>query len=307
MNSQKIKTILSTILLTVLMLVLIVNKSLAVSNEDNRTEEQKADQNSYLKSLTIKGYELYPSFNKFVNEYFLPIPSEVTELEIDAVPEIEGHEVKISGNTNITKDSSTVTIVSHPKKGGTKTTYKINVAKQKSNGLYLTALKISNGETDSDGNKKYFDLNPELNKNIYKYNVSVSMVDEIKNLEIETTPSIEGTKVEIIGNENLKEGTNNVTILLTDSNGNISTYQLEVKINLGNTVVSEVSKGKLFDFAYNTKNWFLGFISDEKNIIITLCVAVSLLLLIIIRIIFKVRKNRRMDAKKEKLKHRAQK
>ena len=307
MNSQKIKTILSTILLTVLMLVLIVNKSLAVSNEDNRTEEQKADQNSYLKSLNVQGYELYPSFNKFVNEYFLPIPSEVTELEIDAIPEIEGHEVTISGNKNINKDSSTITIVSHPKKGGSKTTYKINVSKQKNNGLYLTTLKISNTETDSEGNKKYFELDPELNKDAYKYSVAVSMVDQIKNLEIETTPSVEGAKVEIIGNENLKEGLNNITILLTDGNGNITTYELEVKINLGNTVISEVSKGKIYDIAYDTRNWLVNFLSDEKNVIISLVVVGVVLLLMIILIIRKIRKSRRMDEKKEKLKHRAQK
>ena len=307
MNNQKIKTIFKAIIVAVLMLVLLASKSLAVSNEDNRTEEQKADQNSYLKSLNIQGYELYPTFNKFVNEYFLPIPSEVTDLEVDAQPEIEGHEVTVSGNKNITKDTSTITIVSHPKKGGSKTTYKINVAKQKSNGLYLTGLKVSNGETDSEGNKKYFDLDPELNKDAFKYKVALSMVDEIKNIEFETTASIEDATVEIIGNENLKEGINNITILLTDSNGNITTYELEARINLGNTVISEVSKGKIYDFAYDTKNWFISFISDEKNVIISLVVISVILLLIIIMVIRKIRKNKKMASKKEKLKHRAQK
>ena len=307
MNSQKIKTILSTILLTVLVLVMIVNKSLAASNEDNRTEEQKADQNSYLKQLEIKGYELYPSFNKFVNEYFLPIPSEVTELQVDAQPEIEGHEVKVSGNTSMTKDTGTITVVSFPKKGGTKTTYKVNYSKQKSNGLYLTEFKVSNGEKDADGNKKYFDIDPDLSKDAYKYDVAVSMVDEIKNLDLELKPSIESATVEVIGNENLKEGLNNITILLTDSNGNITTYTLEVKINLGNTVVSEFSKGKIYDIAYDTRNWLVNFLSDEKNVIISLVVIGVVLLLIIILIIRKIRKSRRMDEKKEKLKHRAQK
>ena len=307
MNNQKIKTIIKTFTIALVMLVLLTSKVLAASNEDKRTEEQKADQNSYLKQLEIKGYELYPSFNKFVNEYFLPIPSEVTELEVEALPEIEGHKVDVSGNTNLTRETGTITIVSHPKKGGTKTTYKINVSKQKSNGLYLTEFKVSNGETDSEGNKKYFDINPDLNKDAFKYDVAVSMVDAIKNLEFELTPSIEGATVEIIGNENLKEGLNNITILLTDGSGNITTYALEVKINLGNTVISEYSKGKLYDIAYDTKNWFVSFLSDEKNVIISLVVIGVVLLLIIILIIRKIRKSRRMDEKKEKLKHRAQK
>ena len=127
MNNQKIKTIIKTLTIALVMLVLLTSKVLAASNEDKRTEEQKADQNSYLKRLEIKGYELYPSFNKFVNEYFLPIPSEVTELEVEALPEIEDHKVEVSGNTNLTRETGTITIVSHPKKGGTKTTYKINV------------------------------------------------------------------------------------------------------------------------------------------------------------------------------------
>ena len=180
MNNQKIKSIIKTLIIALVMLVLLTSKVLAVSNEDKRTEEQKADQNSYLKTLEIKGYELYPAFNKFVNEYFLPIPSEVTELEVEALPEIEGHKVEVSGNTNLTRETGTITIVSHPKKGGTKTTYKVNVSKQKSNGLYLTEFKVSNGEKDAEGNKKYFDINPDLNKDAFKYDVAVSMVDEIK-------------------------------------------------------------------------------------------------------------------------------
>ena len=307
MNNQKIKTIIKTLTIVLVMLVLLTSKVLAASNEDKRTEEQKADQNSFLKSLNIQGYELYPTFNKFVNEYFLPIPSEVTSLEVEALPEIDGHEVKVSGNTSMTKDTGTITVVSFPKKGGTKTTYKVNYSKQNSNGLYLTEFKVSNGEKDADGNKKYFDIDPDLNKDSFKYSVAVSMVDEIKNLDLELKASIESATVEVIGNENLKEGLNDITILLTDSNGNITTYSLEVKINLGNTVVSEVSKGKIYDIAYDTRNWLVNFLSDEKNVIISLVVIGVVLLLIIILIIRKIRKSRRMDEKKEKLKHRAQK
>ena len=307
MNNQKIKTIIKTFTIALVMLVLLTSKVLAASNEDKRTEEQKADQNSYLKQLEIKGYELYPSFNKFVNEYFLPIPSEVTELEVEALPEIEGHKVDVSGNTNLTRETGTITIVSHPKKGGTKTTYKVNVSKQKSNGLYLTEFKVSNGEKDAEGNKRYFEINPDLNKDAFKYDVAISMVDEIKPIDFELKTSIEGATVEVIGNENLKEGINNITILLTDDSGNITTYALEVKINLGNTVTSEVSKGKLYDIAYDTKNWFVSFFSDEKNVIITLVVAGVILLLVIILIVRKIRRSKRMNEKKEKLKHRAQK
>lgn len=307
MNNQKIKTIIKTLTIALVMLVLLTSKVLAASNEDKRTEEQKADQNSYLKRLEIKGYELYPSFNKFVNEYFLPIPSEVTELEVEALPEIEGHKVEVSGNTNITRETGTITIVSHPKKGGTKTTYKVNVSKQKNNGLYLTEFKVSNGEKDAEGNKKYFDINPDLNKDAFKYDVALSMVDEIKPINFELKTSVEDATVEVIGNENLKEGINYITILLTDSNGNITTYSLDAKINLGNTVTSEVSKGKIYDIAYDTKNWLVNFLSDEKNVIISLVVIGVVLLLIIILIVRKIRKTRRMDEKKEKLKHRAQK
>lgn len=307
MNNQKIKIIIKTLTIALVMLVLLTSKVLAASNEDKRTEEQKADQNSFLKSLNIQGNELYPSFNKFVNEYFLPIPSEVTELEVEALPEIEDHKVEVSGNTNLTRETGTITIVSHPKKGGTKTTYKVNVSKQKSNGLYLTEFKVSNGEKDAEGNKRYFEINPDLSKDAFKYDVAISMVDEIKPIDFELKTSIEGATVEVIGNENLKEGINNITILLTDDSGNITTYALEVKINLGNTVTSEVSKGKIYDIAYDTKNWFVSFFSDEKNVIITLVVAGVILLLVIILIVRKIRRSKRMNEKKEKLKHRAQK
>ncbi len=307
MNNQKIKSLIKIIIIAALMLILFASKAFAISNEDKRTEQEKMDQNSFLKTLNITGYELYPTFNKFVLEYFLPIPSEVTELEVSALPEIDGHEVKVSGNTNITRDTTTITIVSYPKKGGQKTTYKINVAKQKNNGLYLTDFKVSNGETESDGSKKYFDISPELSKDAYKYSVNVSMVDQIKNLEIEATPSVENAKVEIIGNENLKEGTNYITILLTDSSNNITTYSVEANISLGNTVVSEFSKGKIYDMAYDTKEWFTEFVSEPRNVIISLCVIGGVITLIIVLVVHRIVKRKRVQNNKEKIKHRAQK
>ena len=49
-------------------------------------------------------------------------------------------------------------------------------------------------------------LSPEFKKNVYEYNTKLE--DDKESLEIIATPITEGSKVDITGNENLKDGEN---------------------------------------------------------------------------------------------------
>ena len=52
--------------------------------------------NNYLKSLEIDGYEI--TFNKETNEYTITVKSDVTSLDIKAIPEDSRARVEITGN-----------------------------------------------------------------------------------------------------------------------------------------------------------------------------------------------------------------
>ena len=68
-------------------------------------------------------------------------------------------------------------------------------------------------------------LSPEYYSNITKYTVEVP--NDITNLTILAIPQKETARVEIIGNENLKEGDNKEEIIVTAENG-ITTKKFEI-------------------------------------------------------------------------------
>lgn len=94
----------------------------------NKKEKTKSS-NNYLSSLTIKDYELSPSFDKNINEYTVTIDSNVKELVIDYEVEDKSAFPYISGNENL-KDGSVIEIlvVSEDDK---ENTYVINVKVKK--------------------------------------------------------------------------------------------------------------------------------------------------------------------------------
>ena len=74
-------------------------------------------------------------------------------------------------------------------------------------------------------------LNPDFSTNIYEY--SAKYIGKDTKLEIETEPTDPYFSVEITGNNDLKEGENLITILVSDPDGkNVATYQITVNKSL---------------------------------------------------------------------------
>ena len=79
-----------------------ITNEFAETNElsEEEIKEQRANKN--LTSLEVKGYTMSPYFNKNNLTYTVIIPEDVTSIEINAEPEVEGAIVRISGNTKLT-------------------------------------------------------------------------------------------------------------------------------------------------------------------------------------------------------------
>ena len=84
------------------------------------------------------------------------------------------------------------------------------------------------GESNNRSNSKLQNLRlnieglvPEFNKDVFDYYLTVN--NNINNLEILTVPENKNSKIEIIGNENLKEGLNIIKVQITSEDNSSST------------------------------------------------------------------------------------
>lgn len=101
--------------------------------------------NNYLKSLEIEGYEI--TFDKETLEYKIKVKSDVTSLDIKAIPESNKSRVEITGNEKFKKGNNTVTITVTAEDGSTRE-YKITVDKEADKKDALTEIEDSSNTAE---------------------------------------------------------------------------------------------------------------------------------------------------------------
>lgn len=101
--------------------------------------------NSYLKTLEIEGYEI--TFDKETLEYKIKVKSDVTSLDIKAIPESNKSRVEITGNEKFKKGNNTVTITVTAEDGSTRE-YKITVDKEAEKKDALTEIEDSSNAAE---------------------------------------------------------------------------------------------------------------------------------------------------------------
>ena len=186
-----------------------------LSEEEIKEKEDKANKN--LSYLRVEEYEIYPEFNKNTLNYDLIIPEDVTKVDVDTEPEMEGAVVRISGNTKLTKSDSTINIIVTAINGTSKT-YKINVIKEPEVNLKLESLEIEG-----------LNLNPIFNEDTFYYTSSIEDT-ELTDLNVIAKSNNESANIEIIGNKNIVDGENNINIILK-SNDETTIYQVLVDVD----------------------------------------------------------------------------
>lgn len=177
------------------------------------TKPEEKSNNVNLKILAIEDVVLTPEFSNDITEYSAKLVDfEGTELNVIAEAEDEKATVKIEGNTNIVDGENVITITVTAEDGTTKV-YTITVVKEEAEAFGLSSLIIKDVEL------KGFTIGK------YEYKVSFEALEK---LEIEAIASEEGATIEILGNENLVEGENLITIIVTSADGTkTATYQIK--------------------------------------------------------------------------------
>ena len=270
---------------------------IAESSSTN-TVKDPTDSNYYLKSLTIEGYDMYPEFNKNTNQYYVSVPTSVSSLEINAEPEVDKASVKITGNSKLAKTENNITIDVTAKNKEIKR-YTITVTKSNDNELKLENLEIEGAQ-----------LEPEFstNKYFYKCNIKVTKEgDQLKPLNIKATPNVEDAKIEILGNNNITEGTNLITIMLKDGD-EITTYQVEANVTSQTIVTSfEDTRTDFVKLVDRCKEEIEKWFEDENRKLATIIAGSSVGCVLIIVIIVRKIKKRKSRKNAEELKKRARK
>ena len=279
MRKLNVSIIISIILILALNVVYASNtastrSSNNLTNETVETNElseetiKEARANKNLSSLEVVGYELSPYFNKNNLTYTVIIPEDVTSIEINAEPEVEGAIVRISGNTRLTRQENTVT-VRVTAKDGTSRAYSITVLKAPEVNLKLDSLQIEGLE-----------LNPVFDEDIFYY--TSSLVDtELTSLNVNAVANDETANVEVIGADNLVDGENLINIIVSNDD-EITIYQVNVDVDMLGEKEKEVDNvitrvRKIINYAL----WgFAGF----------LLVIVLILIIVLIRKIIKRKK-----------------
>lgn len=192
--------------------------------------QEKKSENADLRVLKIENME--PEFSKDVTEYYLTVDLEIDKIDIEAYSDSEKASVDIQGNNDLQEGENKIEIVVTAEAGNQKTYY-----------IYVT--KIDNAKM-ANANLQTLEIegasiSPKFKNNIYSYNVTIDK--NTKKLNILAKPENEKSKIEIVGNSNLKEGENIIKIIVTAEDGTTTrTYKINAYTSLNDIQVQEEDK-----------------------------------------------------------------
>lgn len=244
------------------------NSSGKPSNNNTSTTVKKSD-NSNLSSIQIAEGVISPEFSKTVKEYTVNVPYEATKLSIAATPEHSKGTVTINGNDELKVGENLIEIIVTAEDSSTdKYTIKAIRAKQE---LSLQTLSIY--YVNENGEKVELKLEPQFSFDVYSYSVNDILAHTIQSLSVEAKANAENAKVEIVGNDELKSGTNEITIKVsvTDEAGleEQKTYTIKVQKEEEPVVVELTTIQKIQNFFGGFGSGITKWISSNFDKIIT--------------------------------------
>lgn len=246
-------------------------------NEESKTQNQEAKEqtkssNANLSNLGIRPND-FSGFTPNKTEYDVTVPDDVDSIQIYATLQDSNAKVLGTGTEDLNYGLNEFTITVTAEDGTTKD-YILNITRggEEENTENVSEEYLGDGLASL--NIENLELSPSFDTNIYEY--TVKYIGEKTNLDITAEATDPYYVVEVTGNEDLQEGENLITILVSDPDGeNIATYQVTVNKSL----VDEEALAR--EQAEKEK---------QRNIIIGVVIAVIVVAIIIIVIIKKHKK-----------------
>lgn len=235
-------------------------------------EEAKNASDATLKNLGINPKEYdFSGFKKDQTEYSVEVPNEIKTVEIYAEATDSKAQVTGTGDIELNEgaNEAKIEVIAQD---GTKKNYTITITRKVSEvaTTSLTDTKFGLSDLSITGQT----ISPTFKNTVYSY--TVGLREDLSNLDIKATATDSDAKIEIVGNENLQQGENTITIMVKNEKTNqTATYQITVNKN----VVSETKVERNF---FNPSTW-------GKEMIIKSIIVAVLVLLIIIAVVLKVK------------------
>ncbi len=208
------------------------NTSKTESTKSNNTKSTKSN-NANLKNLGIKPND-FKGFKAGTTSYDITVPSDVETVNVYAQAQDSKATITGTGNKNLTMGKNTLD-VTVTAEDGTEKTYTLNITRGEE-----TNTEEQNDTTNhyssnlSELEIKGYTLNPEFSPDVYEYTLDIN--EDISELEVIAKGESEDTKIDIVGNTDLKDGENVITVLVynevTDENATYQVIVNKVNVNL---------------------------------------------------------------------------
>ena len=230
----------------------------ANSNAVNNTTTKS--NNANLKNLGITPND-FKGFKATTTLYNVKVPNNVDSVKVYATAQDSKAKVSGTGNQKL-KIGENVLKVTVTAEDGTQKNYTINVTREE----VSSQNEIENNEIEDNSQEEQdepqevsqvegdlvkleiegFELNPEYSKDIYEYTLDIN--SDLTELNVIAEGASHAVEVEVVGNKDLKDGENVITILVynTETKQN-TTYQIIVnKMNVDletlNTTLNDAIK-----------------------------------------------------------------
>ena len=217
------------------------------------SESTTKSNNANLKNLGIRPND-FSGFTANKTEYAVEVPNEVENIEIYAVKGTDGQTISGTGSKTLTEGENAFNVTVTAEDGNTKKIYTINIrrkAKDETTNTEEPEDTTDNTENGEEQPKEVFglselgitgfDLDPEFKTDIFEYKLQLK--EDKDKLDIITVATEANSNITITGNENLKNGENIITILVTNETGDkTATYQITVNKDIetkDNTIAEE--------------------------------------------------------------------
>lgn len=225
----------------------------------------------------------FSGFKKDKTEYSTEVPNSVSKVNVYATALDQKAKVTGTGDVQLKEGDNTVKVTVTAEAGNTKT-YTLTIKrKAETETVENTNINDSKGKVGlSSIEIKGFELSPSFKTETYQY--TVDLEQDLTSLEISTIPVDDDTTVEIIGNENLKDGENIITILVNNKKTDkTATYQITVN----KSIIEEIDENAETEPS-QAMSWLKPSTWGKEEIIKVILIIV-LIILIVIAIVLKIK------------------
>ena len=225
------------------------------NSETTNQETNKKSSNANLSNLGIRPND-FTGFKAATTSYNVIVPSDVQEIEVYAIAQDSKAKISGTGKKQLQEGQNTIAVVVTAE-DGTKKTYTINVTKSGETEEPEKEEEVSKGLSEL----KIGDLGltPEFKTDVYEY--TIKYVGTETSLDINAIATDKDYIVDIIGNENLQEGENIISILVSDAEeNNVATYKIKVNKSLTEEVAIQAENQNVKDGQKQNKIIIIGVI-----------------------------------------------